>query len=108
MERFLNDLSKVWNELSEDTQKNLATMITGQRNDSDLDLLIRNLKDSTISASLIYTDWDYMKTVENVFEKAVKWVHDNLNPHQAVIISSEGLKIVSDDLVIPNKYICLK
>lgn len=34
-------------------------------------------------------------------ESALRWVHKHLNPHQQLIITLDGVKIVSDDLFIP-------
>lgn len=42
-------------------------------------------------------------------ESAVAWVEDNLNPHQQLIITLDGIKVMSDDYFMPNKKaeVCL-
>jgi hypothetical protein len=51
---------------------------------------------------------EYLKKVQEELSDTVDWVHDNLNSHQALVITLDGLKIVSDDLSIPYMYVSLK
>ena len=39
--------------------------------------------------------------LREVFKGAIEWVENNLNPHQQLIITLDGIKIVSDDYFEP-------
>ena len=43
--------------------------------------------------------------LREVFKGAIEWVENNLNPHQQLIITLDGIKIVSDDYFEPIKSI---
>lgn len=45
-----------------------------------------------------------IKNLENIEEKlkdSIKWARENLNPHQRIEITLDGIKIVSDELYVP-------
>lgn len=44
MEIFINDLSKVWSQLSEDTQKNLSELIAGKWKANELNSYLKAFK----------------------------------------------------------------
>lgn len=44
--------------------------------------------------------------IEKELKPAITFVNENLNPHQALVITTEGIKIMSVDLSIPNKEGC--
>ena len=39
--------------------------------------------------------------LREVFKGSIEWVENNLNPHQQLIITLDGIKIVSDDYFQP-------
>lgn len=45
------------------------------------------------------------KGLETSCESAIRWVKQNLNPHQQLVITLDGVKVVSEDHFIPSHLI---
>lgn len=42
-----------------------------------------------------------LKEFEAAMETAVKWFQENCNPHQRIIIESDGVELVSGEMAFP-------
>lgn len=66
--------------------------------------LIKNFEPgiTSRSKSQLIVDYEGERYLIKACKESIQWVKDNLNPHQQLIITLEGVKVVSEDCFIPS------